>query len=144
MPRKCMSQGWTCSTKSVFGSTGPPASSTSVSSPRSVSSFAAHPPLMPDPTTIASKCVTSRMAVSRRARLLDRHRRRAVELARHDLHLEHVLHHRLAREVAMNDEPLEPPVRTCGFGATIGIALDGFDDCPTSVGAQIDEGGIAA
>src|SRR6478735_1336707 len=33
---------------------GRPASSTSVRSPSSVSSFAAHPPVIPDPTTIAS------------------------------------------------------------------------------------------
>src|SRR5215211_1836151 len=138
-----MSHGWTCSTKSVFGSTGPPASRTSVFRPRSVSSFAAHPPLIPDPTTIASKCVTSRMGISGRARLLDRHRRRAIELARHDLHFEHVLHHRLAREVPVDDEPLEPPVRTCGFGATISVAFEGLDDCTAHLGSEISEGGVA-
>src|SRR5581483_6018140 len=53
-PRNGISHGGTCSTASRTGSTGRPASSTSVCRPRCVRSFAAQPPVIPDPTTIAS------------------------------------------------------------------------------------------
>src|SRR5580693_4089874 len=58
-PRNGISHGGTCSTASRTGSTGRPASSTSVWSPRCVRSFAAQPPVMPEPTTIASKSCCS-------------------------------------------------------------------------------------
>src|SRR6516165_7573784 len=134
-PRKCICHGWTCSTKSWFGSTGPPASSTRVLSPCSVSSLAAQPPDMPEPTTIASKCVVSRMVDSvglgargRGARALRRHRRRAVEATRHHLDVEDVLHHALAREVAVDDEALEAPVRAHRLLSPARRVLDGVDD----------------
>src|ERR1019366_7304087 len=102
-PRKCISYGCTCSTKSATGSVGPPASRTIVFSPRSVSSFAAQPPLIPEPTTIASNFVVSAMGPSGR-RL---HRRVAVEASGHDHGLQDFLLHALAREVPVDHETLE-------------------------------------
>src|SRR3954467_4583924 len=98
MPRKCICHGWMCSAKSLFGSIGGPASSTIVLSPCSVSSFAAHPPLIPDPTTIASN---SRDCCSPPRELLAmayaRHRGGSVEPSGHHFIMKDVLHHPLAR-----------------------------------------------
>src|ERR1019366_2281119 len=105
-PRKCISYGCTCSTKSATGSVGPPASSTIVFSPRSVSSLAAQPPLIPEPTTIASNLVVSAIGTSGRL-----HGRVAVEAPGHDDGVQDVLLHTLAREIAVDHESLEPRPR---------------------------------
>src|SRR5437868_2279757 len=74
---------------------GGPASSTRVRRPRSLSSLAAQPPLMPEPTTIASY---STAALDRDA---------AIESAGNHLVMNHVLHHDLRGEVAVDRELLQ-------------------------------------
>src|ERR1039458_2231186 len=123
IPRKCIPQGCTCSTRSVAGSVGPPASSTSVRRPRSVSSFAAQPPLMPEPTTMASY----RSALAMRPAAFHAYGCVTHKPPRHDLDFQHVLHHALTGEVAVQDEPLEAPVRALRLGAAVGRLLEGVD-----------------
>ena len=55
---------------------------------------------------------------------LGAHRRGAVESAGHHFHLEHVPHHRLAREIAVDDEALEPPIRARRFAAAVARRLE--------------------
>src|ERR1700674_5064563 len=96
---------------------GPPASSTSVLSPASASSFAAHPPVMPEPTTMASKSYCAAFKSwppSCRARRRDMHV--GVESARQDHELEDVLLHRFAGEVAVNDQFLDVHVAALRWG----------------------------
>ena len=60
-----MSCGRVCSRKSFSGSKARPASSISTSMPASASTFAAQPPVAPEPTTTASQVFVSEVCFTR-------------------------------------------------------------------------------
>src|SRR3954447_2302763 len=70
--------------------------------------------------------------------LPDLHRRRALEAPGHDFHLEHLLHHRLAGEVAVDDEALEAPVALRRFRVAR-AGLQALDDLAARLRAQRGE-----
>src|SRR6266480_669198 len=73
-----------------------PASSTSVRSPFSVNSLAAHPPVMPEPTTIASYSLDGDGA---------------IVTSRDDRYFQHFRHHDLGGEIPVDHERFQ--LREC-------------------------------
>src|SRR5215831_20522789 len=95
----------------MAGSIGRPASRTIVRSPFSVSSLAAQPPEIPDPTTIASY-VVARMREGESGRRREGHV--AVVAVEEHPRLENVSLHPHRREIAVHGQRLDPPERVSG------------------------------
>src|SRR5438105_1976970 len=112
---------------------GRPASSTIVRSPFSVSSFAAQPPEIPEPTTMASN-VNVVMASGGWSE-----GQVAVIAVEEDPRLEHVVVDLLRREVAVHRELLETPESESGAFRILARGVQCREELHLACGRQIDE-----